>query len=458
MEALECHKSALRMSGCHVVSKDPLVDAMRAGADSKDLREVIFLGTGAIRALYEDAGREGKSVGEVAAEVRPLLAKIQTARRSAGPEQREIDLDLGRIVRRSGRLFCVVGAGATIDAGGPSWPALVRSLLETGLGDGFHIAETKRDLSPSEVLKFHVESTNICDLPDWLKQHLERVENPVHTIQYKKFPEAEAAEAQMILEEIKRSLSAEGPELRDEILKRGAEIAWLVAEQHIFALVTNIIYEKSSNPGKIHRAIARLSCPMTVGPSGEQRPGVQEFFTYNYDDLLGMAIDDCNLARASYAACGSTVKADANEIARPAGPAGPHVRILHLHGYSPIRFFNITDITYALAESQYISIYDSDENKIVDCLKKRLADSSLYALYIGCSFIDTYMNRLLEEAAKILPGRDHWALLQWKGREVYKQASGEEIVEASQRYWRMGVQPIWFDKFEEIPGLISRYL
>jgi hypothetical protein len=66
------------------------------------------------------------------------------------------------------------------------------------------------------------------------------------------------------------------------------------------------------------------------------------------------------------------------------------------------------------------------------------------------------MNALLRDAADILPGRYHYALLEWPGKTPFLQASPEDVAIESAQYALMGVRPIWFDDFGEIAGLIRR--
>jgi hypothetical protein len=65
------------------------------------------------------------------------------------------------------------------------------------------------------------------------------------------------------------------------------------------------------------------------------------------------------------------------------------------------------------------------------------------------------MNNLLREAAEILPGRRHFALLQWPEKNSDPlEATATQRAQHEARYHSMGVQPIWFKDFPEIPALI----
>lgn len=432
-------------------------EAFMEHAASEDPREAVFLSVWSIHGRYDDAVRTGQPTSDVASVVRRLLPAVELARRRAGPAQREIDLDLMRVIRKGGGLFCVVGAGVTVGAGGPSWPDLVQALLEIGLGQGFHIVETvpPEKLRFTQVLKLAMESPRLEIKPEQIGIDVSKVESPVRTIGYIRFSSEQAQEARAIVRAIEASRPPGSPEIDPEKLQRGAELCWQSAGQHLFAHVTQVIYDKALSPGPTHRALAELADPQELlGSKGERRFGWSALVTYNFDDLMGLALDARKIPRAAYAIRAGKLVADPNQLAKAEGQDKDHLRVLHLHGYSPMRFFYITDVTFVLTTSQYEEAYFADQKPMLDAVLKQLANPWQYALYVGCSFIDEFMNRLLEDAHEHLPGREHWALLQWKGKRPYAAASGEEIERASARFVRMGVRPIWFDDFSEIPKLI----
>ena len=326
-------------------------------------------------------------------------------------QQREIDIGLLRWIRRSGCLTCVVGAGVTMDAGGPSWPALVRALLHVSV--------------------LGVTGQRATGTPAVTPAQAQRASEIVRAIA------AGQADTEMLLE--------------------GAELCVGVRGQHLFADITSLLYIDSRQPGQVHRAIAALAAPLHLRERGGSVTGWAAVISYNFDDLLGEAIDALGLARAAYAMRGTQVFGDPNDFARAGVQHGLHQRILHLHGYTPRRLFLLTDIPFVFSATQYSQGYGAWRLPIVDkAFVEYLNRPIFHAVYVGCSFSDQAMNGLLETAARSMPGRMHYALLQWPGPQPLAEATGSDCELHGATYLAMGVRPLWFEQFDEIAGLINR--
>jgi hypothetical protein len=370
-----------------------------------------------------------EAVGEVQNKAQWLSASFEGFRRDLGAAQRELDMALMRWMRRASCLSVVIGAGVTMNAGGPSWSELVRRLLVIVIERGRELFEMRR--TP--------EST-----PE--RTEVRRVVTGVRRLT----PDADT-QARAILARI-----AAG-DADTEGLMQGAQIAYDLLEQHLFTDLTQILYEKERAPGAIHRAIAELANPIEVKDRGGWFPGWSSIITYNFDDLMGEALDAMGLSRAAYAMRGREIMGDPNERARKEGQNSLHQQIYHLHGYTPRKPFLITDVKFVFSTSQYEQTYGGSRVGIVgETFARWLAQPVHHALYVGCSFQDEAMNALLRDAADILPGRYHYALLEWPGKTPFLQASPEDVAIESAQYALMGVRPIWFDDFGEIAGLIRR--
>lgn len=368
-------------------------------------------------------------LGEVDLKARWLSANAEAFREALGPVQRELDIGLMQWMRRGACLSVVVGAGVTMDAGGPSWAELVRRLLLLTIARGREQAEMRPQ---SGNTREHAEFVRIVTAIEHLQ------------------PEQDLR-ARAVLAAI------EAGDADTDALMEGAQICYDFLGQHLFADLTHLLYENGRPPGAIHRAIAELASPIHVPDRGGTFPGWDAIITYNFDDLMGEALDDAGLARAAYAMRGEEIAGDPNTLARDQGPQAVHQSIYHLHGFSPRRPFLITKVRFVFSTSQYERTYGGSRAGIVgEVFVRWLANPVHHALYVGCSFLDAEMNQLLRDAAKALPGRYHYALLKWPGSSSHAEASAQDIALASAQYHAMGVRPVWFDDYGEIAGLIRR--
>jgi len=365
--------------------------------------------------------------GEGALKARWLTAAFEPFRSALGPLQRELDLGLMRWIRRASCLSVVIGSGATMDAGGPSWAELVRRLLA-------HLTEHGREIWE---MRLTPEST-----PD--NREYRRV-----VTGSERLPAGAESRARALLALIDAGTA------NVEVLMEGAQICHEFLGQALFTELSGILYEGQRRPGAIHRAIAELAAPILVTDRGGVFPGWDAIISYNFDDLMGEALDEVGVARAAYAMRGNQIAGDPNEIARARGASGLHQPIYHLHGYTPRRLFLITQVQFVFATAQYTRTYDGGLAGIIgEVFARCLANPVRHALYVGCSFDDEAMNDMLRQAARTLPGRYHYALLRWPGDGLFAAAAAEEVALESARYVSMGVRPIWFDDFSEIPDLI----
>lgn len=316
----------------------------------------------------------------------------------AAKEQRQIDLAFLRFVRHSGCLSVVIGAGASKAAGGPLWGELIEELIKFTL---------KKNVPP----------------------HIDR-------------------QARQVLARI------ETGKANFEDLTHGAQLLDEFWGQHVFTHMYGSLYNTAPKPGPIHDAIAELA-KLQVAPDRRslQVPGWGRIITYNYDDLMGEALDACGLPRAAWAMRGDKVKGDPNQIA--IDESTWHVPILHLHGHTPRKLFRLTQVQFVFCTTQYKKVYGGVRVGILkQAFEECLANPIDIALYVGCSFTDDYMNDLLREATELLPGRRHFALLQWPGNGDPLDSAPGERARHEARYHQFGVQPIWFKEFKEIPALI----
>jgi hypothetical protein len=112
-------------------------------------------------------------------------------------------------------------------------------------------------------------------------------------------------------------------------------------------------------------------------------------------------------------------------------------------------------VDFVFSAAQYEEIYGRDEQGLIgDAFDCCLASPRRVALYVGCSFADEAMNGLLERAQATFPGRMHYALLELPEKLSGPDAGPSALQDANRRYLEFGVQPVWFENFDEIPKMI----
>src|SRR5262245_19914306 len=193
------------------------------------------------------------------ARIQRLSAALPALRSRIGGwlEQRQYDLSVLQWIRRNSALSVVLGAGATIAAGGPSWPELVQKLLNHALSTGHEVLVCDRT---EKGVKARVD-------------HVERL-GPV-----------EKKEARALLAAI------EAGSADTELLMRGAQICADLYGTHLFQRVTIALYPGGERkPSAIHRSIAKLAHAQEV-PGLGVTPGWASIVNYNFDSLMNDALE-----------------------------------------------------------------------------------------------------------------------------------------------------------------------
>lgn len=370
---------------------------------------------------FREMGLEGWG-SDCAAKLQP---RVEAARKQLGWRQRYVDLQVLRELRRETKLCLTIGAGVTIDAGGPSWPQLVRLLINIALRQEHEIARILPDPDG--------------ELGD--KRYIKEVV-PV--------PPLEARERGE-LKEILGHIEEKGADSDTKRLMRAAEICYKLFGQQLLKHLTTILYAHSPRPGPIHRAIAEVARNPRRSLKWGVWPAWGSIINYNFDGLLFDAFNEAGVPQLI-----GLTKADQQLVwyKFPEIECEWWQPVLHLHGFTPSWRMDITLNKFVLSESQYAETYRTPVTKMIKTLREQiLARPPIVCLYVGCSFSDEAMNELLTEAWDDL-GHIHYALLQWPEDRKGREPTWEEIETNSSRYKVMGIQPIWFDDFREIPDII----
>ncbi len=327
-------------------------------------------------------------------------------------ERKYFDLQALRELRQKSAVVPFLGAGVSIAAGGPSWPRLVEGLLLTGLDSKYqeHVP------MPTRGGGWYFMQSSGAIL----------------------FEGAARACANEQLNHIRDGSTD------TDILMEGAQLCHDLFKEHFFSRITPLLYINCDTPGPIHKILAELALNSSAGT-----PGWGAIVTYNFDNLMGEAMDQL---RRPY----SIHMAKNNVLMYSASNNPVHTNIIHVHGYVPRELMRIEGIEYVFSTSQYEKLYGSGGSVLLNSLQKMLTKPDLVALYIGCSFTDTAMNRLLSGLISFRAGSYHYALLrlpeQWHAEAHIPE---KKLAIEETRFLKMGIQPIWFRDFEEIPALIE---
>jgi hypothetical protein len=417
-----------------------LVNKDAAGAALLELESYV---NGAYRGSQHPLA---KPLPDIRSQVCRVLPYIEEIRARAGWKMRDFDLALLRFVRRSSALSPVLGAGVSKGAGAPTWPELVQRMLEETLDKGLEFYESvpAEDNPAQPPIEFLPDgNVRLGGTGTW------RFTQKVSEV--KRYTPEQEAIAREVLEAVK----AKGSKTDVETLMRGAQICYDLCGQHLFRLLTGILYSHAKEPSATHRAIAELAGAQQVPERGPNLfPGWDSIITYNIDSLMSEALAEHKIPHSAWAMKGDELRGDPDALAQK---SPWHQAVYHLHGYTPRRLFLITQVRFVFFTSQYMATYDGPPSRILKTVfEDYLANPVHIALYIGCSFADEAMNALLRKAFTQYPGRYHYALLQWPRGRNGREPAVEAIAAESAKYLEFGVRPVWFDDFNELPELIRR--
>lgn len=400
----------------------------------------------AVRPLLDDL-RHVLPKLEIAERIAAVMPFVDDIRGRLGWSVREFDLGLLRLIRKSSALSPVLGAGVSMGAGAPSWAELVKLLLKRTLDHGIELRESVPAADNPTQSPFELLPNGGLRLGSgagtWRYEHRVR--------EVKRYTAEQEALARDVLADVK----AKGSATDVEMLMKGAQVCYDLCGQELFRLVTGGIYSRAAAPSKTHRAIAKLAPAQRVPDRGPGLfPGWDSIITYNFDSLMSEALAEEKIPHAAWGMLGGELASDPDELARK---SEWHQRVVHLHGYTPRRPFLITHVPFVFSTSQYLTTYRGPRSRVLKAVfDGYLANPVHVALYIGCSFADEAMNQLLHDAFQQFPGRYHYALLKWPYNRVGADPPREGIKVQSAKYLALGVRPVWFDDFSELPDLIAR--
>ncbi len=353
--------------------------------------------------------------------------EIMTALRSRlAWRQRELDLAMLRFLRKRGELSVVLGAGASVAAGGPSWPELVGGLIKIALADEHEVAEILPPAAPGGQPRYRKRRVPVPPLSRAQRTDLEQVGQQIH-----------AGQADT------------------EALKRATQTCVDLFGQRAFTHVTTLVYAGGDVPGPVHRAVARLG-------SLPDDPGWRAIISYNFDSLAADALLERGVGVDNCVMMGDEVMS--RRVTPDQWPGAPQVApdqlrivpVYYLHGFTPSYSADISHIRFVFSTAQYDELYEPEKITIVGhVLSEYLSSPRTTGLFVGCSFDDEVMNGLVHRAGHRRYGLSHYAFIRWTGGPVDK-ITHQQMNLAGERYLQVGVRPVWFHGFEEIPGMLQQ--
>ncbi len=234
-------------------------------------------------------------------------------------------------------------------------------------------------------------------------------------------------ETALLLTELQQQLEVQSPLIYAQFVRSQFTNA------EFTELVHKVLYPSATRPqpGKLCQAIARLGTH------------INSILTFNYDELLEDALLVEGYTR--------TTIFNAEGWASVSG-----IPVYHPHGFLPFQLESGVDYKVVLAEGDYHTQYHSPNIWSNIAISRVLLESS--CLFVGVSLTDPNLRRLLDAAHREQPKKSHYMLA--RSPVPVGALSGGIIAQAvpevfAASYQQLGVTPIWFNEFSEIPAIID---
>lgn len=254
-----------------------------------------------------------------------------------------------------------------------------------------------------------------------------------------------------------RRLDRAGRKLGMTTLALVSAIRAVAATERAFhANLTDALYRKAQEV-KGNKVLMGVAA-MLASKSHEQAGGALGL-TYNFDDLLETALESSDKrVKAVALSSGDDLKKWSRQRAKS------QVGIVHLHGYLPravVTDTNARNIKLVFSEQSYHEQASGRQTWAGLC--QLHAFTRLTCLFVGFSFRDSNVRRLLQQGRELLSGDMpiHYAI-----RESYVLKAGsaatpldracDYLVAADLR--SLGVEPVWVSDYRiEIPKLLASF-
>ncbi len=228
-----------------------------------------------------------------------------------------------------------------------------------------------------------------------------------------------------------------------------AELQTRLANQSplIYAQFVRSQFDESEFIDLLHGALYPRSRPVAQSPIckaiARLAHNLSCILTFNYDSLIEDALSSEGFA--------NTPIFDASGWSTVAG-----LPVYHPHGYLPSRRLANTNYRVILAESDYHTQYHSPNLWSNIAISRVLLENT--CLFIGTSLEDPNLRRLVDASHREQPEKRHYIIAKSPvaGDHNLRSPVAQAILEVfAASYQQLGVTPVWFDAYDEIPGIID---
>ncbi len=236
----------------------------------------------------------------------------------------------------------------------------------------------------------------------------------------------ESTETNSMIKELQRRLENQSPLIYAQFVRSQFD------EDEFIELLHSTLYEGSSNQCPICQSIARLA------------HNLNSILTFNYDSLIEDALS--SEGHINTPVFDATAWSSVNGIP-----------VYHPHGYLPRKREAGRKYRVILAESDYHTQYHSPNIWSNIAILRVLLES--VCLFVGTSLEDPNLRRLLDASHREQPSKKHYILTKSPiaGEQDLRSPVAQAILEVfAASYQQLGVTPIWFENFDEIPSILDK--
>jgi hypothetical protein len=237
----------------------------------------------------------------------------------------------------------------------------------------------------------------------------------------------DSAETDALIDELQQRLANQSPLIYAQFVRSQFD------EDDFIELLHGALYPplRPITQSPICKAIARLAHHLNC------------VLTFNYDSLIEDALSSEGFANTPVFEAAGWSSVDG-------------LPVYHPHGYLPRHRETGKQYRVILAESDYHTQYHSPNIWSNIAISRVLLEST--CLFVGTSLEDPNLRRLIDASHREQPAKKHYILAKSPVAKDHNLRSpvAQAILEVfAASYQQLGVTPVWFDNFDEIPSIID---